>query len=533
MERVSNSEENQQVRRSAGAMAVGTLGSRFLGLFRDIALAALFPNMVKDAFVVAFRLPNLFRRLLGEGSLSVSFIPVYVDQLNNENQQAARELAGSIWAILMMVTSVLCALGVIFMPSVMEVLVPGKQYQSIPGKVDLTILLARVMFLYLFLVTSYAFLMAVCQSHKRFFGPAVAPAFFNLMVIVFALIPDAYVGGISGMQLAIGVLVGGFVQLFMVVWQLKSIDRLPRLTVRFRRPGVKTILLNMLPGLAGLGVIQLIGIVNVIFASRLEQGSHSYIYFADRILELPMSLIAISLGSALLPTLSAQWATGRVAEMSETCLAQVKLLLFLSVPCALGMFFLAEPIVVLLFKWGEFGKADVEATMWVIKIYSFLLLASSFVRVFVPSFYAIKNTWYPAVVSMICLVFHVFMAPVLMKDFALNGIVLSLVGTGYINGLLLLLGYFLFIGHFPLRGLIKYFAVLCLPALAMGLYLSLFLNITVNFLEPMHFISASVNVIGGGLSSLFVYGFIAYILKNEEVQSAISIFRRKIMRKPQ
>tara|TARA_B100000749_G_scaffold280896_1_gene280694 strand:- start:66972 stop:68555 length:1584 start_codon:yes stop_codon:yes gene_type:complete len=527
---LGNNKENQEVRRSAGAMAVGTLGSRILGLVRDIVLAALFPNFVKDAFVVAFRLPNLFRRLLGEGSLSVSFIPVYVDQNETSGIESGQALAGAIWCILMMVTSILSVLGILFMPQIIELLVPGKQYQAIVGKVDLTILLARVMFLYLFLVTSYAFLMAICQSHKKFFLPALAPAFFNLMVILFAVVPNEIVGT-QGLQLALGVVFGGGVQAAIVIWQLRKIKKLPRPHLNLKTPGLKKVLINMLPGMAGLGVIQFIGIINVIFASQLEQGSHTYIYFADRILELPMSLIAISLGAALLPQLSAQWARGDVQQMHFTALSQMKLLFFLSIPCAIGMYLLAEPIVVMLFKRGEFNSTDVEQTMRVIQIYSYMLLASSMVRVLAPSFYAIKNTWYPALVSAICVLVHMVLASQWVDQWGLQGIVYSLVVTGFVNASLLLAGYFRFIGKFPIFDLITYWLKLIVPSVVMVGVLLGILHF-VNLLQvELRFLSAFIIVIIGGGLSVLAYSAMAYVFKSEEVVQIVTLFRRKLLRK--
>ena len=273
-------QQKQSVVRSAAAMSLGTLSSRILGVVRDMVLAALFSRTVTDAFVVAFRLPNMFRRLLGEGSLSVSFIPIYIEKRTpgegNDPAaavKAARDLANGMLTLLVIVGGVLSALGVIFMEPLMAALVGGKGFLAVEGKLETTIYLGRVMFSYLFLVTLYAYYMAIANSWKKFLVPAMAPALFNLTFILFALIPDQALGFHAGEYLAWGVLVGGCAQVSLVGHLLWRMNLLPRLRFRpWSVPGVKKVLLNMIPGMAGLGVLQLMGLVNVNLASRLPEG---------------------------------------------------------------------------------------------------------------------------------------------------------------------------------------------------------------------------------------------------------------------
>ena len=417
-------------------MSLGTLSSRVLGLIRDQVMVSLFPKTVTDAFIVAFRLPNLFRRLLGEGALSVSFIPIFIECRSQNGEEEAKQLFFAVQAILFCAAGSLSVLGVIFMEPLMTLLLDGDSFQGVAGKFDRTVVLARIMFSYLFLVTHYAFGMAVLNSFKRFFIPALAPAFFNLSIIGFALVPTHW-GRVPGEFLAWGVLFGGIVQALMIFVPLAQKGFWPRWRrLQWSRSIVtrlRLILKNMIPGVMGMGVLQLMAILNVQFASRLKEGAHSYIYLADRILELPQSLIAISLGAALLPTLSEYSAQQQREKMLEVTQSYLRILLFLALPSAVGMYILAEPIVKVLFGRGEFGAQEVVITASVIRIYSFLLLASGINKVLIPNFYAIQNTWLPALASTLSLLVHFFLAPFLMAKYGLQGLVLSTTLAGGLN----------------------------------------------------------------------------------------------------
>lgn len=438
--------------KSAAAMSLGTLLSRILGMVRDIVIAAYFTLTVKDAFVVAFRLPNLFRRLLGEGSLAASFIPIFVEYLNEQKEKGqfagevsdrARELANAVFTLLIVITGVLSALGLIYMRPIMEVLVSGEGYQAVEGKLDVTVELARVMFGFVFLVTLYAFLMSILNVYKKFFVPAVAPAVFNLVCIIFSVLPPVR---FDGDQLAWGVLAGGVAQLLMVVVPLVKMQEMPRLTWHLGTRGVNLFFRNLLPSLLGMSVLQLMTLFNTNFASRLPEGAHSYIYFADRLLEFPLSLVSVSLGVALLPTLSEMWARGEKEKMIELSQRQVRFLLFLTLPCAIGFYFLAQPIVQVVYGHGEFSAQDVEQTASVLQIYSFLLIFTGIHRVTVPSFYAIKNTWLPAVTSVLSLALHLFVAQWAVDTYGLRGLVASTAFAGFVNLLLLLAAYRFYFG---------------------------------------------------------------------------------------
>lgn len=419
---------------AAAAMSAGTLLSRVLGFVRDAVLVGLFDRTLTDAFVVGFRLPNLFRRIFGEGALSVSFIPIYLESLKKDHKQAAA-LSSTVFSVLLALTTILFVLGVIYMPEIMNIWVRDPQgYAAVPGKMELTIQLARIMLGYLVLVTSYAFCMAVANSLGYFFWPALAPAVFNLAVITFSFLPAFQ---FHGDQLAWGVITGGLAQLLVVFALLVKVGAVPSIRWNMRSPLFQRVLRNMAPGILGLGVFQVMTIVNTSFAARLKEGAQSYIYCADRILELPQSLIAISLGAALLPRFSNYLSDERMDLLLEEAHRALRALLFLALPSAVGMYFLSQGVTDLLFGRGSFDAHDIEMTAQVVGIYSLLLLVSSVSKVLSPGFYAMKNTWLPAVVALFCLAIHLVLGSYLVNHFELAGLAFATTVSSAINVLLL------------------------------------------------------------------------------------------------
>jgi putative peptidoglycan lipid II flippase len=456
----------QSVARSAVLMSLGTFLSRILGLLRDVVLAAYFSRTVTDAFVVAFGFPNKFRRLLGEGSLSASFIPVYIETKEKSPEQA-KQLKNGIFTLLTLVSSLICVLGIVFMEPILKLLVGGKGFMAVEGKFSTTIILAQIMFSYLFFITTYAYGMAILNAHKQFFVAAFAPALFNLTFILVALFPLKEFH-IPGEILAWAVIVGGIVQAIVVIVPLYRQDLLPKLTWKWKSKNVLFVLKNMIPGILGMGVLQFLTLVNTYYASRLQEGTHSYIYWADRILELPQSLIAVSLGAALLPTLSQLHSTNKKEDMIKTGQHHLLTLLFLTLPSAVGMYLLAQPIVEVLYLRGQFTIKDAESTAIVVRFYAILLIALNIIRVLSPNFYAIKNTWIPALSSVAGVLIHVIIGHFLVNQFGLFGLISSMTLSGYLNLIFILFFYIYYIGKLDLKYILKGILSFVPPLVVMG-----------------------------------------------------------------
>lgn len=433
---------------------MGTFSSRILGFIRDAVMFALFSRGVTDAYVVAFRLPNLFRRLLGEGSLSVSFIPIYVDARSRSRAQGER-LANATFTIALAAATIISVTCFVYMDEIIRFLVDDPHgFASVPGKVEQTIYLARIMIFYLLLVTTYAFHMAIANTLGHFFWPAIGPTLFNFALIIFTILPFE-MGRYAGSSQSWGVIAGGVLQVSIVAWVLIREGVLPRLTIHIGGADVGRVFRNMLPGLFGLGVFQLMTIVNTKFAAHLAEGAQSYLYAADRVLELPLSLIAVSLGAALLPRFSELHASGERDRFLEEANEAVRSLFFLSLPAAVGMFVLALPISEVLFMRGSFSLRDAAGTAEVVRIYAFLMFFSSWSRVTSPAFYALKNTWLPAVIALFVLIVHVSVAPLLIEHYGLRGLAAATSVSAFLNIFSLQAMFFVMIGPLGYAAILK------------------------------------------------------------------------------
>lgn len=463
---------------NAFSMALGTLSSRVLGLARDTLLTAYFPRTVTDAWTVAFRLPNLFRRILGEGSLSVSFIPVFVEA-KQDSPERAQNLMNGVYSLLLVTLGVLTALGLIFTENMVDLML-HKNYELVPGKIELTYRMARIMFGFVFFISNYAFFMGVLNALGSFGLAAMAPTFFNAAMIISTVIPDRYFSH-SGDGLAWGVLLGGALQMLILVPALQTKGYFPKFQIHlqnvFLNPDVKKVFRNMLPGLFGLGLLQITTLVNQHFASELGEGVITYIYLADRLLELPLSLISVSLGVALLPTLSGHWSRNEKSQMSETMGFYLRLNFYMVSAAAVGLFMLSRPIVEVLFQHGKFTDSDVQTTVQVVCVWALIMVPSSLVRVLAPAYYAVKNTWFPATVSLVCLVVHLIAAPLLMKYFGLFGLNSSSLLSSSLNMILLLAFYNKYIYQLSLKEIFSKIGQFAAPLGAMIIVLYFYSSI--------------------------------------------------------
>lgn len=521
----------QRVTVYALLMSVGTLSSRVLGLVRDTLFFAYFDRTVTDAWTVAFRIPNMFRRLLGEGSLSVSFIPVFVSLKTEkgEQNQEVKNLINGFYTLLLLILSVLTVLGIIFGAEIVGFIV-DQNFSQVPGKFELTVRLAQIMFIFIFFMSTYAYFMGILNACGKYALAAAAPALFNVSMILSMFVPEGWFP-VKGDPLAWGVVFGGFLQTIVLVPTLRRLGYFPSLSLKMFSDPIKMVWRNMLPGFFGLGLLQITTLINTRFASSLGEGTNSYIYLADRLLELPLSLVSVSLGTALLPILSNQWALGKVKEMHETTEHYLGLNLFLSLLAATGLYFMPIPILEVLFGYGKFSALDAQLTAEVLKIYSLIIISSSAVRVFVPSFYAIKNTWYPAVVSAACLIFHVIMAPILISRYQLQGLIYSTFFSGVLNFVLLFTGYKYFIGEisfFKFVFKLLKFLVLAVPSiLIFSSYDWVQAQMLGSGTSMLHLKKAILVILYLGIGSL-VYFTISYVLQVPECKKTLDQLGSKV-----
>lgn len=523
--------KNQSVIRSAASQALGTFSSRILGFVRDAVMFALFSRGVTDAYVVAFRLPNLFRRLLGEGSLSVSFIPVYVDARARSREQG-EHLANAVFTIALALATIISLTCFVYMDQIIRFLVDDPHgFASVPGKVEQTIYLARIMIFYLMLVTTYAFHMAIANTLGHFFWPAIGPTLFNFALIIFTILPFE-MGRYAGSSQACGVIAGGILQVALVSWVLIQEGVLPKLTLRVGGADVARVFRNLLPGFFGLGVFQLMTIVNTKFAAHLSEGAQSYLYAADRIMELPQALIAVSLSAALLPRFSELHARGERQDFLAEANESVRSLFYLSLPAAVGMFVLALPISEVLFMRGSFTLNDAVGTAEVIRIYAFLMFFSSWSRITGPAFFALKNTWLPAVVAFFVLLVHIALAPLVIARFGLQGLAGATAVSAFINIFVLQVMFRTLIGPLGFFPILKSITRL-VPGLAgLGIFCYFIYPLSEDLLKvAMPIALARTLALGGVIGvAIFIYFYLTVLTKSESSERVFSLLRNRLMK---
>lgn len=511
--------------KNALAMAFGTMASRLLGQLRESLLAAYFDKHITDAWAAAFRLPNLFRRLLGEGSLSVSFIPVFVET-RMDSPGRAQNLVNSVYTFLLIILGGLTTFGILH-PEPLLNLVLDSAYIANTEKYLLTLRLTKLMFGFIFFVSSYAFMMGILNALGQFALPAIAPTLWNLAMIISTLLPRTWFP-VDGDQLGWGVLIGGILQAALLIPALVRAGYFPKLSIDFRNKDFQKVLKNMVPGLFGMGLLQFTTIVNLRFSSSLAEGTISYVNYVDRLIELPLSLISVSLGTALLPVLAGYFSRDEKHKMSEVAQKFLELNLLLSMAAAAGLYALAQPIVQLLFGRGQFKLADVIMTAEILKTYCWIMIFSSAVRVLTPAYYAIKNTWFPALVSALCLTVHIVIAPLFMKSLQVRGLMISTTISAALNLLLLLTFFPRFITGFYYAGFLKNAVTFAFLAFVTGLMAHIFYLI-----QPV----LSFGTLGLILSLVISMGLagvtfviVGRLLKVQAIDEVVERLRRKMLR---
>ena len=422
--------------RSVATVGSLTLVSRVFGFIRDILTAAILgAGPVADAFFVAQRLPNLFRSLFAEGAFGAAFVPLASGALAEGGKPAVRAFAEEAYSMLFAVLLVFVVLGEAFMPAVMAVIAPG--FAADPGKFDLVVNLTRVTFPYLLFISLTALQGGLLNTVDRFAAPAATPILLNLFLIAGLLVMHQF-GLHDGQVLAWALTAAGVAQF---LWLMASCAhagvrlglRLPRLT-----PRVRETLRIMAPGVFGAGVTQLNLLVSTALASLLPGGSVSYLYYADRLNQLPLGVVGIAIGTAILPPLSRQVRTGDAAGAAATQNRGVELALLLTLPAAAGLIVLAEPILSVLFQRGAFGPTETAATAAALAAYASGLPAFVLVKVLAPGFFAHRNTATPVKVAVAAMVLNLLLTIGLMQVWGHVGVALALSGSGWMQALTLL-----------------------------------------------------------------------------------------------
>jgi len=383
--------------RAAVVVGAATLTSRVLGFLRDLVVAQVFgAGPATDAFFVAFRLPNLLRRLVAEGALSSAFIPVFTEYLTTRSRAELIRMFRAVAGAMIVVLAALTVAGVLGAPLLVRVMAPGFFADSATG--TLTVRLTRLMFPYLFFVGLGALAMGMLNAHRHFVTPALAPVMLNLAIIgaVFGVAPHL-AEPVFG--LAVGVLVGGLGQLVIQLPALARRGLLVAPSLDRHHPAVTRIVRLMTPVALGQSATQLNILVDTVIASFLVGGSVSYLYYADRLVEFPLGVFGIAIATAVLPTLAEQAAGGNPQALRATLSFALRLAAVISLPAAVGLLVLREPLVRVLYQRGEFGPVETAQTAWALGFYALGLVGFASVKIGAQAFYALGDTRTPVKIA--------------------------------------------------------------------------------------------------------------------------------------
>lgn len=432
----------KSVARSAGVVSIAVMFSRVLGLVRETIFARYFgAGFLYDAFIVGFRIPNLLRDLFAEGALSAAFVKVFTDyQLKNSEKEAWR-LASLVFNCLAVVLSVVTVLGILLSPLFVKLITYnylGDTNHYYPAeKAALATTLMQIMFPFILLVALAALAMGVLNTKGRFGIPASASTAFNIFSIIFGLIfafwlsggawerstdsltipSDAAQWAIIGMS--IGTLIGGGAQLLIQLPSLRTVGFRFSLNLNFRDPGVRRIMRLMGPAIIGTGAIQIKVVVDTIVASGIDGGA-SWLSYAFRLMQFPIGVFGVAIGTAAIPTLSRL--ADDTGKFRDTLAGAIKLVFLLAIPSACGLIVLGDPIVGLIYQRGEFDGFDTEMTAWALTAYSIGLAGYAAIKVLSPAFYALDDAKTPMYISIASIVIHVAMSFGMMQLLSTVGV---------------------------------------------------------------------------------------------------------------
>ena len=408
--------------RVVGIVSTATMLSRVLGLVRDMVFGALFSRFATDAFSIAFVLPNLLRRLLAEGIISTAFIPVFTGY-EKKSEEEKREAYGAVFVIFFLVLVLVTVLGILLAPLLVQLFAPGFH----AGKRLFTIELTQLMFPFIFLVGITSFWVALLHIKHHFTAPALGPVLLNIGIITCALgLRWLFPASQAIKAMALGVLVGGVLQLVLQIWTLqrKHITFTP--IWKPSHPAIGEVATLMAPTLLGLGVYQINLLVSRALASLLPAGSVTYIYYSDRLMELPLGVIAVAFATVNLPTLAAKAEAKHWDDFHSTMTSGIRGVLFLCIPAAFGLFMLREPIIMTLFQRGKFTYLDTMQTVHVFAPAAFGLIFAGMLRNLTPAFYAVKDTKTPVFIAFISLALNASFAGLFGFALGLNAMGLTL-----------------------------------------------------------------------------------------------------------
>jgi putative peptidoglycan lipid II flippase len=498
-----------------------------MGMVRDMVQSRLFgAGLATDAFIAAFQIPNMLRRFFAEGALTSAFVPTFTEVYSQKGEDEARELANACFTLLTIVMALVTLLGILFSPQIVALMFPG--FVSTPSKMELTVFLNRLMFPYIFFVSLVALCMGILNTVRHFFTPAISTVFLNLSMIGCAILLHNRFQ-VPIVALAVGVLLGGVLQLLLQIPTLYGKGFVLRPSFAFNHPAIRKIVLLMGPSIFGVGVYYLNITVGNILASLLPQGSVSYLYYAQRLFEFPQGIFTVSVAQAVLPSMSRQAAAGDMDALKESLGFGLRLTLFVTIPAMVGLMVCATPIFTLLFMGGEFDYLKAVNCASALVYYSVGLSMVAMVRVLAPAFYSLKDTRTPVIVALIAFVCNLLFSLMLMGPLRHGGLALASSLSALVN-----MGFLLFllrrkIGNIGGRRILTTAGKTILASIPTLLVAACGVRLIDWSLAGQKL--AKAGVLGGTVAAgVGAYLAAAYLLRIQEAQDLIRLLRGRFQR---
>ncbi|MEA1965043.1 MAG: murein biosynthesis integral membrane protein MurJ [Candidatus Aerophobetes bacterium] len=510
--------------KAAGIVGLGTLLSRILGLVRLQVIAYIFGySEATDAFWVGFTIPNLFRSLLAEGALSAAFIPVLSEWLSKKGEDETRKLVNNVFTLLILILLATTAAGILLAPYYIPYLAFG--FRENPSQMSLAIRMTQFMFPFLIFISLAALVMAVLNCKEHFTAPAFAPLMFNIAIILFSLALTPKYGIYS---LALGVVVGGGMQLLFQVPSLLKEGFAYRLFLSFKDPGLHKIAKLMVPALFGGITLQINIIINRIFASTLSAGSISSLQYAMRLIQFPLGLFAIALSTAIFPTLSTLAAKEKMQKLRENISLGIRMVLLVLLPSSMGLIMIREPLISLLFQHGLFLVKDTLMTSQALFYYSLGLFAMGEVMIITRAFYSLQDIVTPVIISVIILGLNALLNFLLISPLKQGGLALATSISMMVNMFILLFLLRKRLKRIGGKKILHSFLKIILITVIMGMGIFLLFKEISTFKERLPSIIFQIVQVGLGVGvGVSIFSFLSYILKLEEFKNVLRIFTKR------
>ncbi len=515
--------QNRRLIRSTLSMTLPTVLSRILGYFRDMLQAKyLGTGKGMDAFIIASLIPNLLRRLTAEGAMTAAFIPIFAQEKKDKTRDEMWTFANVFFYDLTLILTVLTVLGIVFAPLLVKIIAPG--YGIVPGKWELTIILTKIMFPYIFLISLSALAMAVLNSFQKFFVPAFTPVLFNLAIITAALF-FAENAGEPAYVFAVGVVLGGLLQLGIQIPFLFRQGMTFKFGLSFTHPAVKKVARLMIPGIFGAGIYQINMLISRKIATSLEGGSVSSLYYASRIEELTLGLFAIALSIALFPTLSGLAVRKDIEGMKKTLKYAFKLIFLVTFPAMAGLIVLNKPIIQVLFQRGAFDAQSTAMSSWCLLFFAFGLPFISGTKILAPMFYSLKDIKTPVIVAFFVMISYIGFSLFLMGPLRAGGIALALSLSSLLNFVALFYLLEKKIGRIGKKDILISALKSALSAVVMAGAVWIFIE-KIDF-EKLVFIEKSSVVLAAILGGVIVYLIMNLLFKHEDLKGLKQAFSKE------